>query len=309
MAPPCPARLPARPRPRGPRGRDAGLHRRLQGRPAGRRLRRPDLPRGRAGARRTSSTRPTRSASSSTSTASSTSRRSTRAGSASSRSRTATATRAVSAGPDEKRPGEEGDTGDGRDIQVDQDHRPPGRPTRARRRSSSRCRSTATSAAASRAACARPRTSRWPRQDGGKLADGIDNYDSSTGRKPAFHEHEVARRARARRPSTSSTSTSTAGRMGDLWNPPPPTHVHPRQLDRHRPQPPDADGRPHQPGRNPLQESEASYGTQLHARGRRRWAAAARWPTAPTSTASSTRRPTWTSCTRPASSTRSTTAA
>ena len=72
-------------------GRDAGLHRRLQGRPAARCAAGGSSPR-RENAAATSSTRPIRvRASASTSTASSTSPRSTRAGSRSSSSRTSTA--------------------------------------------------------------------------------------------------------------------------------------------------------------------------------------------------------------------------
>ena len=287
--------------------RDSGLHGRLQGRPAAALCGGRIFPEAANSPRRTSSTRPTRPASSSTSTASSTSRRSTRAGSRSSSCRDLYGDEAVSAGPDGKRSYEDGRHG--------RRPRHPGRSrsptttsrTRARRRCSSRCRSTATSAAASRAACAPPRTSRWrPR-----TAARSWTASRTTSPPPAASPRSTSTRSRTcspRRPSTSSTSTSTAGRSATWWNQPlPSTYTRGNTLgtDLNRQMP--TIGRIN-PTRNPLQESEMSYGTSSCTR----WRAAgraARWPTAPTSTASSTRRPTWTSCTRPASSTRSTTAA
>ena len=87
-------------------------------------------------------------------------------------------------------------------------------------------------------------------EDGGKIVDGVDNYESSTGREPQFHEYEVRdvlakeavylRRLQRRR---------LGGRR--LVEPAGAVDLHPRQHSRHRPQPPDADARPHQPDPQP----------------------------------------------------------
>ncbi|HEX8105997.1 MAG TPA: M14 family zinc carboxypeptidase [Solirubrobacteraceae bacterium] len=98
---------------------------------------------------------------------------------------------AVSVGEDGIRAGEEGDTGDGREIRVIEitDHDVPDAGKRTlffslsvhgneRGGLEGGLRTAEDLAIAA--------------TEGGKIADGVDNYESTTGRKPAFHEYEVA---------------------------------------------------------------------------------------------------------------------
>ena len=213
---------------------------------------------------------------------------------------------AVSAGPDKKRPGEPGDTGDGRNIQVIKltDHQVPDKGKETLFYSLS---VHGNERGGLEGGLRTAEDLAMAAQSGGKLVDGIDNYDSSTGKKETFHELEA--KEVLRREAVYLVDFNPDGwAQGDFWNPPAPnTYNRGNSLntDINRQMP--TTGRIN-PGRNPLQESEATTARSSCTRWPP-WAGTARWPTAPTSTASSTRRPTWTSCTRRASSTRSTTAA
>ena len=202
-----------------------------------------------------------RSASSSTSTGSSTSRRSTRAGSRSSSCPTSTATMRSAPGPTScartrARTAVTGATSRSSRSPTTRS------PTRARKRSSSRCRSTGTSVAGSRAASGRRRTSRSAAEEGGKIVDGVDNYESSTGREPKFHEYNVAD-VLAKEAVYLLDFNVDGWAVGDWWNPPAPsTYTRGNSLgtDLNRQMP--TLGRIN-PNRNPLEESEMRYGTQF----------------------------------------------
>ena len=244
-APPGPDPAPLR-RYRGARRRHARLHGRLQGRAARRAVRRPRLPGGGDGAGLRAVRRRTRSASSSTSTASSTWRRSTRAGSASRRSRTSTA-RTRSA------PG-------GRDIQVVKltDHSVPdeGKETllyslsvhgNERGGLEGGLRTAEDLAIAA--------------ENGGKLADGVDNYDSSTGRKEVFHELEV-KDLLAKEAVYFVDFNPDGWAIGDLFATPtqPYSRTNANGTDLNRQMP--TIGRIN-PTRNPLEEPEAAGGVKF----------------------------------------------
>ena len=168
---------------------------------------------------------------------------------------------AVSAGPDAKRPYEEGDAGDGRDIQVVKltDHSVPdkGKDTllfslsvhgneRGGLEGGLRTAEDLAMAAT----------------DGGKIADGVDNYESSTGRTPKFHQYE-ARELLAKEAIYLVDFNVDGWAVGDFWNQPAPmTYTRGNSLgtDLNRQMP--SVGRIN-PERNPLQESEMNYGTKF----------------------------------------------
>ncbi len=168
---------------------------------------------------------------------------------------------AVSAGADRLRSYEEGDTGDGRDIQVIKitDHAVPekGKDTlffslsvhgNERGGLEGGLRTAEDLALAA--------------TNGGKLADGVANYDSSTGREPRLHEYEV-RELLAKEAVYLVDFNSDGWAVGDLWNKPlPMTYSRGNSLgtDLNRQMP--SVGRIN-PSRNPLQESEANYGTKF----------------------------------------------
>jgi len=169
-------------------------------------------------------------------------------------------TPAVSAGPDRKRPGEEGDTGDGRNIQVIKitDHQVPDRGKETlffslsvhgneRGGLEGGLRTAEDLAIAA--------------QDGGTLPDGVDNYDSSTGRKEAFHDIEV-KDLLAREALYLVDFNVDGWAQGDLFAPPPQLYARGNSIgtDLNRQMP--TVGRINK-NRNPLQESEANYGTRF----------------------------------------------
>ena len=165
---------------------------------------------------------------------------------------------AVSAGPDGKRPGEPGDTGDGREIWVVKvtDHQVPdaGKGTllfslsvhgneRGGLEGGVRTAEDLAMAATS----------------GGKIGDGVGNYESTTGRKPAFHDYEV--RDVLRRQAIYLVDFNVDGwAVGDLFNRPAPqpyTRGNSIGTDLNRQMP--TIGRINA-SRNPLQESEMRAG-------------------------------------------------
>ena len=98
--------------------------------------------------------------------------------------------KAVSAGPDGKRSYEEGDSGDGRDIQVVKitDHSVPdaGKDTLLYSLSVH-----GNERGGLEGGLRTAEDLAMMATDGGKLVDGVDNYESSTGRAPKFHQYEV----------------------------------------------------------------------------------------------------------------------
>jgi hypothetical protein len=98
--------------------------------------------------------------------------------------------------------------------------------------------------------------------DGGKIADGVENYESATGRAPAFHEYE-ARDVLARQVVYLVAFNSDGWAVGDFWNPPLPS-LYERgnsigtDLNRQMPTVGRIDSE-----RNPLEENEMRYGDKL----------------------------------------------
>ncbi len=165
---------------------------------------------------------------------------------------------AVSAGPDGLRPDEAGDTGDGREIQVIKitDHKvdDAGKETlffslsvhgNERGGLEGGLRTAEDLAIAA--------------EGDGKLVDGIDNYDSSTGKDAAFHEL-AAKKVLAKEAVYLVDFNPDGWAAGDFWNPPAPSiyqRGNSKGTDINRQMP--TIGRIN-PGRNPLQESEAASG-------------------------------------------------
>ena len=168
---------------------------------------------------------------------------------------------AVSAGPDGTRPYEEGDSGDGRDIQVVKitDHSVPdaGKETllyslsvhgNERGGLEGGLRTAEDLAIAA--------------TDGGKIVDGVDNYESSTGKAPKFNQYEV-RDVLAREAVYLVDFNVDGWAVGDFWNQPAPmTYTRGNSIgtDLNRQMP--SKGRIN-PERNPLQESEMQWGTKF----------------------------------------------
>jgi hypothetical protein len=167
---------------------------------------------------------------------------------------------AVTAGPDALRPGEEGDAGDGRQIFVVKitDHQVPdkGKDTllyslsihgNERGGLEGGVRTAEDLAIAA--------------EQGGKLVDGIDNYESSTGRKPVFHDID-AREALKKEAVYLVDFNIDGWAIGDLWAQPPQPYTRGNSIgtDLNRQMP--TVGRIN-PGRNPLEESETRYGLDL----------------------------------------------
>ena len=98
--------------------------------------------------------------------------------------------------------------------------------------------------------------------DGGKIVDGVDNYESSTGEQPAFRSYEV-REVLAKEAVYLIDFNVDGWAVGDWWNPPlPSTYARGNTIgtDLNRQMP--SVGRIN-PSRNPLQESEMKYGTRF----------------------------------------------
>ena len=168
---------------------------------------------------------------------------------------------AVSAGPDRQRSYADADTGDGRDIQVIKitDHQVPdeGKETllfslsvhgNERGGLEGGVRTAEDLAIAA--------------TDGGTIVDGIDNYSSSTGKDPRFHEYEV-KDVLAKEAIYLLDFNVDGWAVGDWWNrPAPSTYNRGNSLntDLNRQMP--TIGRVAS-SRNPLQESEMKYGTQF----------------------------------------------
>ena len=167
---------------------------------------------------------------------------------------------AVSAGPDRTRPYEEGDEGDGRQIQVikitDHHVKDEGKDTllfslsvhgNERGGLEGGLRTAEDLAIAA--------------EEGGTIVDGVDNYDSSTGRDPAFHDVEV--RDLLRKEAVYLVDFNVDGwAQGDLFAAPPPLYARGNSIgtDINRQMP--TVGRINE-DRNPLEESEARYGTKF----------------------------------------------
>ena len=260
-----PARCPRGLGVRGSRRGDPRLHGRLRGRTAGGVLRGADLP----GGRHRASVHPVRGrparASTSTSTGSSTWRRSTRGGSPCSPCRQKYGADAVSAGPDAVRPYAPNDANDGRDIWVVKitDHQVPDSAKKPLMYSLSvhgneRGGLEGGVRAAEDLAMAAT--------NGGKVSDGIDNYESTTGRKPVFHSYEV-RDVLAQEAVYLIDFNVDGWAVGDLWAFPPNLYSRGNSIgtDLNRQMP--TVGRIDQ-SRNPLEESEMLYGERLMRRGR-----------------------------------------
>jgi hypothetical protein len=99
-------------------------------------------------------------------------------------------------------------------------------------------------------------------EGGGKIVDGVDNYDNSaTGRDPKFNEHEV-KDVLAREVVYMVDFNSDGWTIGDLWATPPLPYARGNGLstDLNRQMP--TVGRINSQ-RNPLEESEMKYGTQF----------------------------------------------
>jgi hypothetical protein len=98
-------------------------------------------------------------------------------------------------------------------------------------------------------------------EKGGKLPDGVDNYESSTGRKPQFHDYPI-KELLAKEAVYFVDFNVDGWAVGDIWATPPSTFTRGNSIgtDLNRQMP--TIGRI-DPGRNPLQESEMSNGIKL----------------------------------------------
>ena len=167
---------------------------------------------------------------------------------------------AVSSGPDKIRAGAEGDTGDGREIRVIKltDHNVPDEGKRTLFFSLSVHGNERgglegglrTAEDLAKAAL-----------NGGKIADGVDNFESTTGRKPTFNEHEV-RDVLAKTIVYLVDFNADGWAVGDFFNAPPLPYSRTNSVgtDLNRQMP--TVGRINA-NRNPLEENEARYGTQF----------------------------------------------
>jgi hypothetical protein len=98
--------------------------------------------------------------------------------------------------------------------------------------------------------------------DGGTIADGIDNYESTTGKKPKFHEYEV-KKVLKKTVLYLVDFNPDGWAIGDHYNQPAPqTYARGNSIgtDLNRQMP--TVGRINE-GRNPLQESEMKYGLRF----------------------------------------------
>ena len=167
---------------------------------------------------------------------------------------------AVTAGPDQKRPQAGDDTGDGRDILVVKisDHSVPDKgkqPLLFSLAVHGNERGGLEGGLRTAEDLAMAATS------GGKVADGVANYESTTGRKPEFHSYE-ARELLAGQAIYLVDFNIDGWAIGDFWNIPTQPYARGNSLgtDLNRQMP--TVGRI-ATGRNPLQESEALFGTKF----------------------------------------------
>jgi hypothetical protein len=164
---------------------------------------------------------------------------------------------AVTAGDDRKRPYEADDTGDGRDILVVKitDHEVPDagkQPLLFSLSVHGNERGGLEGGMRTAEDLGRAAT------DGGKIVDGVANYDSTTGRKPEIHSYE-ARELLAKQAVYLIDFNIDGWAIGDVWAIPPLPYSRGNSLgtDINRQMPTVGSINP---SRNPLQESEALYG-------------------------------------------------
>ncbi|HEX8648924.1 MAG TPA: M14 family zinc carboxypeptidase [Thermoleophilaceae bacterium] len=164
---------------------------------------------------------------------------------------------AVSAGPDEKRPFDAADTGDGRDILVVKitDHNAPDKGKQPLLYSLS---VHGNERGGLEGGLRTAEDLAMAATDGGKISDGVANYDSTTGRKPEFHSYE-ARDLLAKQAVYLIDFNIDGWAVGDVWNIPPLPYERGNSFgtDINRQMP--TIGRI-ATARNPLQESEAFFG-------------------------------------------------
>ena len=169
--------------------------------------------------------------------------------------------KAVSAGPDRIRPGAPGDTGDGREIQVIKitDHSVPDKGKESLLFSLS---VHGNERGGLEGGLRTAEDLAIAATEGGWLADGVPNYKSATGKEPRFHQLPV-KDVLAEEVIYFIDFNVDGWAVGDWWNPPAPS-LYSRgnsigtDLNRQMP----TVGRIAS-GRNPLQESEAKYGTEF----------------------------------------------
>jgi hypothetical protein len=168
---------------------------------------------------------------------------------------------AVSVGPDGVRSYEDGDTGDGGDIFVVKitDHKVPDKGKETLLFSLS---VHGNERGGLEGGLRTAEDLAMAAEKGGKVPDGLPNYDSSTGRKPTFHDVEV-KELLAKEAVYFIDFNVDGWRVGDFWNPPAPatySRGNAKGTDLNRQMP--TIGRIN-PGRNPLEEAEMRYGTQF----------------------------------------------
>jgi hypothetical protein len=164
---------------------------------------------------------------------------------------------AVTAGDDEKRPYEADDTGDGRDILVVKitDHQVPDRGKQPLLFSLS---VHGNERGGLEGGVRTAEDLAMAATNGGKVVDGVANYESTTGRKPEFHAYE-ARDLLARQAVYLVDLNIDGWAIGDVWHVPTQPYARGNSLgtDLNRQMP--TVGRINE-SRNPLQESEALFG-------------------------------------------------
>ncbi len=167
---------------------------------------------------------------------------------------------AVSAGPDQIRPGEPGDTGDGGDIWVIKitDHTIPDKGKETLTYSLS---VHGNERGGLEGGLRTAEDLAMGAETGGTLLDGVDNYESSTGRKPAFHEYAV-KDVLAKEAVYLIDFNVDGWTIGDVWATPTRPYARANSVgtDLNRQMP--TVGRIN-PGRNPLQESEMRNGVEF----------------------------------------------
>ena len=167
---------------------------------------------------------------------------------------------AVSAGPDRKRPGEPGDTGDGREIPVIKitDHSVSDKDKKKLVFSLS---VHGTEGGGREGGVRTAEDLAIAAEKGGKISDGVANYESTTGRKATFKEYE-ARDLLAKEVVYLVDFNPDGWAAGDIWNKPPGLYGRGNSIgtDLNRQMP--TVGRIN-PGRNPLTESEMIAGDRF----------------------------------------------
>jgi hypothetical protein len=164
---------------------------------------------------------------------------------------------AVSAGEDQKRPYDPTDTGDGRDILVVKitDHNVPDKGKQPLAFSLS---VHGNERGGLEGGLRTAEDLGMAATNGGKISDGVANYDSATGRKPSFHEYE-ARELLAKQAIYLIDFNLDGWAVGDFFHIPPLPYSRGNSfgtdINRQMPTVGRIDS-----SRNPLQESEARYG-------------------------------------------------